>query len=217
MIVRVETRAMPEASPSQEQLLALHRALLAGDVTASARLAELLLPALSRRFAGRRELDRADVESIVGLSIATYLRDPGRYEPARGTPLLAYLYQDALGDIRNEAAKRGRRPEDATEDGVLELVPARGNPTPEDDVVDRLDPLDLPRSLVDAALAQIDLLSDEDREFLRLRAEGVRSTHAYAAVLGIAHLPPDQQRREVKRAKDRLDKRLGSIRARLAT
>jgi hypothetical protein len=216
MIVRVETRAMPEASPSQEQLLTLHRALLAGDVTASVRLAELLLPALSGRFAGRRELDRAEVESIVGMTIATYLSQPERYDAARA-PLLAYLYQDALGDIRNEAAKRVRRREDATDDDVLELVPARGNPTPEDDVVDRLDPLDLPRSLVDAAMAQVELLGDEDREFLRLRAEGVRSTHAYAAALGIAHLPPDQQRREVKRAKDRLDKRLGSIRARLAT
>lgn len=207
---------MPEASPSQEQLLALHRALLDGDVTASSRLAELLLPALLRRFVGRRDVDRTEVESTVGLSIARYLRDPGRYDPARA-PLLAYLYQDALGDIRNEVAKRVRRPEDATEDGVLALVPARGNPTPEDDVVDRLDPLDLPRSLVDAAMAQIEVLGEEDREFLRLRAEGVRSSHAYAAVLGIAHLPLDQQRREVKRAKDRLDKRLGSIRARLAT
>lgn len=216
MIVRAETRAMPEASPSQEQLLALHHALLAGDVTAPARLAELLLPALVRRLAGRREVDRAEIESIVGTSIATYLRHPDRYDATRA-PLLAYLYQDALGDIRNEGAKPARRPEDAAEDGVLEHVPARGNLTPEDDVVDRLDPLDLPRSLVDAALAQIELLGDEDREFLRLRGDGVRSTHAYAAVLGIAHLPPDQQKREVKRAKDRLDKRLGSIRARLAT
>jgi hypothetical protein len=84
----------------------------------------------------------------------------------------------------------------------------------EDEVMERLDPLDLPGSQVQAVLAQVKELSPEDREFLRLRGEGVRSTHVYAQVLGIAHLPAEQQKREVKRAKDRLDKRLGSIRGR---
>lgn len=205
---------MATGDPGEEALLALHEALLRGDIAARIRLAELLLPALRRRFASRRELDGHDIESCIGESITKYLGEPGNYDPARG-PLLAYLYRDADGDIRNEAAKRRRRPEVLIPQDGLELLAPRGNPTVEDEVVERLDPLDLPRPVVESALAVIADLSEEERQVLLLRAEGVRSTHAYAEVLGIAHLPAQQQRREVKRAKDRLDKRLGSIRGRL--
>jgi hypothetical protein len=206
---------MAAEDPSQGALLVLHEALLGGDNAARVRLAELLLPALGRRFANRRDLERHDIESIIGLCIATYLSAPDKYDRA-GAPLLAYLYRDIDGDIRNEVAKKSRRPEVPAEDEVLELRAPRGNPTVEDEVVERLDPLDRPRWQVEAALAQMKELSHEDREILRLRGEGVRSTHVYAQVLGIAHLPAEQQRREVKRAKDRLDKRLGSIGARLS-
>jgi hypothetical protein len=206
---------MAAADPNQEDLLALHEVLADGDSVARIRMTELLQPALRRRFANRRELERDDIEEIIGCCIAEYLAAPSRYDPARA-PLLAYLYRDVDGDIRNEAAKLKRRPELPLESELLELAHAPGNPTVEEEVVERLDPLDLPRPVLQSALAQVADLSQEDREFLRLRADGVRSTHAYAEVLGIAHLPPEQQRREVKRAKDRLDKRLGSIRGRLS-
>lgn len=207
---------MTDGDPSQDELLALHHALLAGDdPTAKARLAALLLPSLRQRFARRRDLDQADIESLIGESITKYVNNPDRYDPDRA-PLLAYLYQDVNGDIRNEVAKRARRPaETATDDEILELRADRGNPTPEDEVVDRLDPLDLPRERVRAALDEIARFSPEEREFLRLRLAGVRSTQPYAEVLGVAHLPADQRRREVKRVKDRLDKRLRSIGDRL--
>jgi hypothetical protein len=206
---------MADLDPSQADLLVLHEALLGGDNAARIKLAELLLPALRRRFANRRELERDDIDSVVGLSITTYLSAPGQYDPARA-PLLVYLYRDVDGDIRNEAAKQMRRPEMPMEHETLELQTPRGNPTVEDEVMQRLDPLDLPGWQVQAALAYVQGLSQEDCEFLRLRGEGVRSTHVYAQVLGIAHLPAEQQRREVKRAKDRLDKRLGSFRGRLS-
>jgi RNA polymerase sigma-70 factor (ECF subfamily) len=51
------------------------------------------------------------------------------------------------------------------------------------------------------------LLQDpKDRQILALRLRGERSTEAFAEILGISHLPTDAQRREVKRAKDRIDK-----------
>jgi hypothetical protein len=100
---------MADTDPSQAGLLALHKALLAGDNAARVRLAELLLPALRRRFANRRELERDDIESIIGFSITAYLSAPGQYEPARA-PLLAYLYRDVDGDIRNEARQADPAP-----------------------------------------------------------------------------------------------------------
>lgn len=191
----------------------MHDALLAGDVTASERLAEALLPALQRRFAGRRELDPHETNSLIGRSIAAYVAGPGKYDPDRA-PLLAYLYRDIDGDIRNEIAKLARRPETPREDERLEVRASGGNP--EEDVLHQLDPLDLPRETVEAALHEFEALSEEERQFLRLRADGVRATHVYAEGLGIAHLPDAQQRRAVKRAKDRLDKRLERIRDRLS-
>jgi hypothetical protein len=206
---------MAAEDPSQEALLVLHQAVLGGDNAARVTLAGLLLSALRRRFGNRRELDQDDIESIIGFSIASYLAAPDRYDRDRA-PLLAYLYRDIDGDVRNEAAKRRRRPEVPAEGEILELRAPRGNQTMEDEVLDRVDPLDLPRSAMQAALARVKELSHEDREILRLRCEGVRSTHAYAELIGIAHLPPEQQRPEVKRRKDRLDKWLRSIGARFS-
>lgn len=205
---------MPDADPSHEELRTLHGTLVAGDPTAPARLATVLLPALRRRFAGFRGLDRAEVDSQIGLCIARYLQGPERYDTDRG-PLLPYLYRDVQGDLYNEMDKRRRRPEKPSEPETLELDAHRGNLTTEDEVVDRLDPFDRPAELVAAARSELGAMSEEDKEFLRLRAAGVRSTQAYAQVLGVAHLPVDQQRRVVKRAKDRLDKRLAAIRMRL--
>jgi hypothetical protein len=51
------------------------------------------------------------------------------------------------------------------------------------------------------------LLQDPtDRQILALRLRGERRTAAFAAILNISHLPLEMQRREVKRAKDRIDK-----------
>ena len=47
-----------------------------------------------------------------------------------------------------------------------------------------------------------------DQQLLALRLQGVRRTEAFAEILGITHLPIETQRREVKRAKDRIDKML---------
>jgi hypothetical protein len=51
-------------------------------------------------------------------------------------------------------------------------------------------------------------LTREEQSVLALMRVKERKTAVYAAALGIAHLPPDAQRQEVKRMKDRLAKRL---------
>ena len=135
---------MAAEDPGQEALLVLHDAVLSGDNAARVTLAELLLSAMRRRFANRRELDQHDIESIIGLSIASYLAAPDKYDRA-GAPLLAYLYRDIDGDMRNEAAKRRRRPEVPAEEEILELRAPRGNQTMEDEVLER--PIPGPASL----------------------------------------------------------------------
>jgi hypothetical protein len=50
--------------------------------------------------------------------------------------------------------------------------------------------------------------TEVDRRVLRLMVDGERRTAVFAAVLGLDGQPAEAQRREVKRAKDRIKKRL---------
>lgn len=55
----------------------------------------------------------------------------------------------------------------------------------------------------------ITILTDKkDQRIHELRLQGERRTQVFAQILGIDHLPTEVQRRQVKRAKDRIDKLL---------
>lgn len=219
--------------PDSEHLLALHAELVEGtDLTTSARLAELLVEPLRRRFRqGFNGLDWDTVDSTIGWSIARYLKEPARFDPDRGG-LLSYLYQDVRGDLLNELEKRtiaiagaidggdsgrpARTRRELPSSEVLEVEGDRRNLPVEEEVLDAMDPFDLPPAVVERAKGALDGFDDRDRALLDLLGGGVRETSAYAEVLGINHLDVDAQRREVKRHKDRLKARLEVIRAKLA-
>jgi hypothetical protein len=125
------------------------------------------------------------------------------------------LYQDVRGDLLNEYAREVRRRETPVGEAQQfedELV--EGNPSVEELVMDRLDPFDLPPRVVAEATRALGDLDEVDQKVLQLMADGVRATSAYAEVIGIAHLPVEQQRKAAKRAKDRLTKRMETLRDR---
>lgn len=202
--------------PDPARLRELHEALLADeDPTVPAQLAELLLPALRRRFASVRTHDPHLVESDIDLSIARYLREPWRYRPERG-PLLAYLWQDVAGDVKNEQESNARRrTRESPDSNVVELAGADRNLNVEEEVLDAMDPFDLPPAVLERARGKLSEFSEQDRQLIALLGAGVRSTGPYAEVLGIVHLPAFAQAKEVNRHKDRLRKRLGVIRDQL--
>jgi hypothetical protein len=207
---------MSDTDPDADELLRLHELLIAEiDPTAPACMAELLLPALKRRFAGARLPDPHDVESLIGWSIARYVAEPTRWQPQQA-PLLAFLYQDVNGDIVNERDRRARlRRHEEPDSAVVELVGADRNPGPEEEVLDDMDPFDMAPAVLARAREEIAPMDSQDRQLIELLGDGVRATSAYAEVLGIVHLPKEAQADEVKRHKDRLKKRLGVIRAQL--
>jgi hypothetical protein len=206
-----------EDDPDPAELCELHEALVAGeDPTVPARLAELLLPALRRRFASTRMPDPHSVESLIGLSIARYLATPSRYRPERG-PLLAYLWQDVAGDVKNERDSRTRlRQHESPDSAAVELGTTDRNLSVEEEVLDAVDPFDMPPAVLERARDQLGRLSERDRQLVALLGSGVRSTGPYAEILGIAHLPDRAQAKEVNRHTDRLKKRLGVIRGELS-
>jgi RNA polymerase sigma-70 factor, ECF subfamily len=185
------------------QLLGLHRRLCHGDRTASEELAELILKslvdAISRRFPYN---DQQTVWDGVVDALVDYCARPHQFDEGRGVPLDHFLrmasWRNVMNLLRGES-RRSAREEAAESDALsaVELDPTAGNILQQEET----------RELQRQQEGMMDRLSDpRDRQILALRLQGERRTEAFAEILGIVHLPIEAQRREVKRAKDRIDK-----------
>ncbi|MFZ5448916.1 MAG: hypothetical protein ACOZFS_09810 [Thermodesulfobacteriota bacterium] len=182
----------------------IHARLLAGEVTAPAELTEALLEPLLQRLAKKyRQLrDPNLLSDAVVDALMSYIKRPAQFDPTKKT-LIGFLFMAAAGDLRNALAKdkRLRQKEISLEDVELEV--AAGNYGTEaensetEPAKDRLKQ-ELPRIFPDP----------KDLAMVELILAGERTTAAFVEVLQLQHLPMDQQRRQVKRHKDRLKKRL---------
>jgi RNA polymerase sigma-70 factor (ECF subfamily) len=199
---------------SNDELLALHQALLEGDAAAPMLLAEKLVPMLRTKLRPLKAklTDPQVVESAIGQSVATYLRRPEVFDPNRGS-LPSYLAMDAAGDVKNELEKRRWEiaHDEVVERTLVELGLRDRNSPVEEEALDDLDPFDVPEANVEVARRLLAKLSPRDRELTQLLVDEVRSYAAWAGVLGIAHLPLEVQKREVKRHKDRIRRKLARI------
>jgi hypothetical protein len=206
------------AGQSEVELRQLHERLLGGDPVAPAELAEGLLPLLRARLAGwAATLDDPHlVPSAIGLVIARYLSDPERFDPERAG-LAGYLAMEVRGDVLNELdSRRRRRQHEWPAAELVELEPHGRDSSVEEEALDAVDPIGVSPAAVQAARLALGELDQVDRRMLEMMVEGLRSTTAYAAVLGISQLPVDVQRKAVKQHKDRLQKRLERLRGRLS-
>jgi len=207
MRVRVELRPtirkMGVVAFDHDRARDLHARLVGGDRVASGDLAELVLPELVDRL-GRQWPSLAGADSVHDAAVevfVAYLREPERYDPSRSN-LLSWLQMQAHGDLTNDyrSPKRSfdRRRVALMRDGVegedfarkLRLVRSDDYPS------------DVQREALDEALSALD--DDRDRRLLALLLDGDTSTAAAANVLGISHLPDEEQQAEVKRNKDRI-------------
>ena len=186
---------------TREQQETLHRAVLRHEPTAPARVAEAMLDDLVRALRARwPKTNEDELYEQAADSVMNYLKAPTRFDP-RKSSLSTWLYLDADGDLRNayDADKRRRARELRTGVALLEgTSEVRGDAYPSDD----------PESPV--LLARLRELVGDDREWqvLVLMLEEVRDYDQYARVLGVEDLPLAARRREVKRVKDRITKRL---------
>jgi RNA polymerase sigma-70 factor, ECF subfamily len=186
---------------------ALHARLLRGDdPTASSDLANLCLAPLVHWLQGRypRE-DQALLETVAIELILKVGREPEQYDPDRGT-LPAYLRMAVRRDVQNALQRERRRAARQTPLGIVELRPPARNSgwTRSSDPVAMMLEAD-GEARVTVLLEQF---TGREREVVEMIVEGERSTERYAALLGIQDRPLDEQRREVKRVKDKLKGRL---------
>jgi hypothetical protein len=194
----------PEAATD---LLTLHQRLLVGDRVAPIEVLAVAVEPVARRAAARCRrygiVDDQVVHDGVIDALLEYCAHPARFDPLAGAPLEAFLAMAAARNILNGLQAEGRRKRREHIAGRhrakrVDLDPGTQNQRVEELAKVRQRWEHLLSSLADPA----------DRHVLELWLQGVRSTTAFAAVLGVASLTPEGQRRAVKRAKDRIRKAL---------
>lgn len=186
----------------EAKLSLLHSELVAGSPTASAQLAELLLPSvlrmLERRFFNISDshlLTTATIDAIL-----TYLKKPERFDPEKGS-LLYFTLRSATWKVLTALETNRELTIDSVElEGVSDVSKYEG----EDEL-----PVDVRLILQDEDSHTINrlkaILPDAtDQLCLGLMMNGTRETDDYAAVLGISRESEEVKRREVKRVKDRI-------------
>lgn len=185
--------------PTDDALLAAW-GRLADDPTSAGAFLTLALPPLARQLtAWRPTADPHTVESVAADVLLWLVKHPAKYDPNKA-PLPAFLLFVARRKLLTAlAAERPHQVGKIPWDDV-EFALADGNDQEEDDGLPSFDHPDLQHVL--AALSEV------DRRLLDLMRDGERSTAAFAAVVGVADRPADEQEREVKRAKDRIKARL---------
>lgn len=198
--------------PDEDALLAIYRRLMDGEPDASIDLIELcldpLIHALRHRYPSLS--DPAWADDVAEDSLFQFVQNPGKYMPERGS-LWSYLFHDAYRDLQNRVQKEGRRQRRLVALSSVELASSSRNSDIENEVLERLAPTSFAEYHdVNQILERLrqEITDPRDWQVLQLIDEGERRTQVFAEVLGITHLPVEEQRKQVKRVKDRLRVRL---------
>jgi hypothetical protein len=208
-------------------LFSFHQRLAGGDRTLGEAMARAayrpLIFQLQREF---RNTDEHAICEQAGRAILAYLKAPERCNATSGADVFKFLCvigRRRLSNYhRNERTRARREGEYAQStrtriDGSVREVETSMNAgevvelSTADVIVEQEEDASLMAQWRRAAMDT--LANDVDRQILTLRLDGVRSTRAYAEVLGIADLDITEQRRIVKQHKDRIDKIVRRARA----
>jgi RNA polymerase sigma-70 factor (ECF subfamily) len=176
-----------------ERLMSIHSRVVGGDEVAREEIASLLVSLLSTRLRRLRPgVDGALVEECVHDAVLDYLRTPGRFDPSRSR----------LDTFVAVAARRN----------LIDRLRHEKRPNKYEVPLDTLEEYSLPVSLpvgVDDSPRRISRLARSESEvaYLKARLHGEQRAEALARVMGLGELSLQEQRRHVKRVRDRLKRR----------
>jgi RNA polymerase sigma-70 factor (ECF subfamily) len=195
--------------PSAGEGLSLHLRLCEPDALASADLCLACLDPLVHWLETQFPRDDPHLrETAAHDALWGYLKAPERYHPERG-PLPAYLRMAARRDLYNLRKREGRHHRRRVAWSAVELGEEGGNiPGREEDPSGLLEDREESERWEALLRAVRQACTEAERRVLELMLAGERSTAAHAEALGLTGLPVAEQEREVKRAKDRIMKRL---------
>jgi len=135
-------------------------------------------------------------------ALMDHFRRPERHDPAR-LPLGRYLLMAAAGDLSNGKRREGRHSRGRA-DVELDEVGGKG----EGAALAALERQEETTLLLERVERVRPGLKPGDRAVLDLILRGEKRTEVFAEALSVSHLPRPGREREVKRAKDRVMKRL---------
>jgi hypothetical protein len=194
--------------PAAERLLAVHKRLLAGDPVAPAELAYLTIAPLAEalRISSRGLRDESMAHEAATDAVLDLAKSPQSYTPGR-SGVWSFLEMAAGRNLANLLLKERRQRGKISRFADVALHdPARKKV--QDSVLTSLAETEATGALGQKLNAKVASMSPADAFVINLMSDGVRATAEYARVLGIADRPKDEQKRAVKRVKDRLLKRL---------
>jgi len=198
-------------SPLDEEAHGLHARLLAADPTAPSDLATAYLDRLADWLIEHNpKADPHLCETAAGEAILSLIKNPATYKPERQA-LEVYLRLSASGDLKNLLRSERRHNKHKTDweavEHSAEMGKYLGDEAANPEFILELRQAEVTMQPFPPSSVQMNL-TQEEMSVLELMKDDERKTSIYAAVLRISHLPIESQKREVKRVKDRLKKRL---------
>lgn len=192
------------------ELNSLYSRLVSGDPTASADLIECLYGPLighAIKKHGKFGMDRDRAADLALDVLVSLIEHPNQYDPSKGN-IFGYLCMAIDGDAINRGRDLGNRKQIFSA-YVVEVQEIGGN-TYETSPETRIDAM----GILDKHLNEI--VSEEgDMEVLRLILQEEREYEVYAAALQLTTRSADERAKEVKRRKDRIEKRLKRLKEKL--
>jgi hypothetical protein len=179
----------------------LHEGVRMGDAGALKVLTMHFLPRLSRQLHhAYRRTPHHILSDATEDALVQYALCPQIFDPTRGLSLERFLYLAAWRNVADTLKIQARQR--AREKTYAQEIIARQTVSPSfEQPSDTVPAHDLTREL-------LKVVERTDRQALRQWLSGETRTGPLAAALEVAHLSAQEQRREVKRFKDRVSKRL---------
>lgn len=203
---------MSAEQPTEEWFNEIHKRLLRKDPIASAELIEntlaLLVRKLTYKFCRLNDVDF--IHDAVVDALLNYIKRPEQFNPSK-RGLFGYLQMAAEGDLKNAIAKHNRVVNKETKYyQSVELSRLSGNRDIENKHIVNQETLSISQQTLDRLVdnGRAIFENPKDIAFVELMKRGERSTTVYAKVLGIDKMSIEMQRKEVKKAKDRIKKYL---------
>jgi hypothetical protein len=196
--------------PSREIQDRFHQRILENDVTAFAEFCEAVFPYLISYLRRSFPLVEEHMRETIAIDdLLAYKLEPQKYDPTKAS-LIGYLQMAARMDMLNAIDKEKRRQqhlssfeEHLLQDRMLDEDLAANN-SPFENWLQDYQQLSY-SELLDGLDS---FLNETEKKVLKLMLEGVRETDPYAETLELTHLDVKSRRKEVKRVKDRLIKKL---------
>jgi len=194
-----------------EYILQLHARLLQSDPVAPAEFAESFLEELIRRLWAKAGpgYEETLIRDAATDAILDFIQHPSKFNPKKSA-LFTYLSMAAYRDLLNVIAKEGRRRRRELSLQVVEETLNDGNNLVEPEIEGEmvLDGITAEKKSEILRLVAETFPDPRDRDFLALMMDGERKTNAFCKILGIQSVNPEEQKKIVKRHKDRITKRL---------